>query len=226
MTVFSVVYLCEPFGWTSTVTFVGAGRRAHEPPQREAVAGLETVSGTRPAEVQRLGLAAEVLEARLEADRAAADARPGLAAERVVVEQVLRERRHARVAPGDLLGDRVEFGLLGDGHAEVAVGLALDAELGQVDRQVRRRSRARAAALSSALDRRESTPIVTSSRFGRLVAAGRRRSCRRGGRSRPSAAALHEPDLRYLAFRHSASRRNSSGATSCSSALRFFALVR
>ena len=89
---------------------------------------------------------------------------PGAPAGGIVAQQVLREGRHARIAPGDVFGDRVEFGLLGDGHGEL-VGLALDAELGQVDRQSAGIARARAA-WSSALVRRESTPIVTSSRSG------------------------------------------------------------
>ena len=68
----------------------------------------------RPAEEQRLRLAVDVLQACLEADDATADARAGSPAERVVPQQVLRERRDAAVGVGDALRDRVEFGLLRD----------------------------------------------------------------------------------------------------------------
>src|SRR5437764_14755228 len=100
------------------------------------MAALADGERQRPGEVQRLGLAADVLETSLKADRAAGGARSGGAADRVVAQQVLREAGDARVRPRDALGDGVEFGLLTDGHAEKAVGLALHAELGQVDRYV------------------------------------------------------------------------------------------
>src|SRR5207253_2833317 len=91
-----------------------------------------------PAKVERLELAVEVLQAGLEANRAAVHARARSAAERVVAQQVLRESRHARVAPSYALGDRVPFGLLAHRHPEEAVGPALHAELGQEYRQLRR----------------------------------------------------------------------------------------
>src|SRR5204862_7584371 len=82
------------------------------------------------AYVQRLRCAGHVLEPGLEADRSAPD--------RVIFEQVLGERGDAWVQIRDPLGDRVPFGLLGRRDALVVVGLADDAELGDVDRQVRR----------------------------------------------------------------------------------------
>ena len=72
------------------------------------------------------------LEARVAGDRGHA----GLG--QVVAQQVLREGHDARVVVGDALGDRAVLGLALQAHAAHRVGRALDAELGQVDRQVRR----------------------------------------------------------------------------------------
>ncbi len=150
-------------------------RDARGPTARSAWPRRDDGQRHRPAVVQRLRRAVGVLEAGLEADRAAVDARAGGAAERVVPQQVLGEGGHARVRPGDLLGDRVVFGLLGrrarragcsagsgrrtrSGRSADAAGIAWAAR-GQVER---------------ARDRRESVPIVTLSAPGVPVGGGHR----------------------------------------------------
>ena len=133
----------RPCACTSTVTFVAPVAGRTRPHSEKPWPRLVTVSGTGQRAVQRLGLPL-TYSRPVWKPTAAVDARAGRAADRVVFEQVLREGRHAGVVVGDVFGDRVVFGLLGDGHAEVLVGLALHAELGQVDRHVRRdRVRAR-----------------------------------------------------------------------------------
>ena len=97
-----------------------------------------TVSGTGQPKYSGLGLPLTVLQAGLEADRAAVTLEPGLPPSGSSRSRYCENAATRGLRPGDALGDRVVFGLLGDRHAEELVGLALDAELGQVDRQVRR----------------------------------------------------------------------------------------
>ena len=95
---------------------------------------------------------------------------------------------------------------------EILSGRRLDAELGQVDGQVRGQrarlgrlvERGRRAAAARRSSRRRGWPAPS---------AGRRTSCTRGGRSRRRAARLQDFALRYLESRHSVPRRNASGWT-------------
>ena len=103
------------------------------------------------------------------------------------------------------------------GHAEVLVGLALDAELGQVDRHAGGdRVRAGGEVQRVRQPRQRADRHVVA--FSAACSTDRRAACRRGGRSRRSAARRRSRLSGSWAFRHSASRRNASGATSCISA--------
>src|SRR3954452_18671353 len=104
------------------------GGGADRPPQRRASPPAQRDQREAEAVVGRLRRTPNGAQAALEAAEAV-----GPLALAVVTHEVLRERPHAAVAVGDPLGERALLGLRAEADAAERVGLALDAELGEVD---------------------------------------------------------------------------------------------
>ena len=157
-----------------------ARRRAHEAPQ--VTCGFDARRRRAPAG-SRVGRASPCRWSGAGRTRSRRSARRE-PREEVVAHQVLRERRHARVPPGHPLADRAVLGLALLADADVRVGVALDAELGQVEADALAtgaRWRPRSSAFVSRDERRRS-----SRRRGSAAAqaTGRCRSCTGGAPSR------------------------------------------
>ena len=133
-----------------TVDRRGALRRAHEPPQRDAAAaGAVAASGSGKAVQRRLRPAARACagptRSRCSAGppgRPRAAGRRAAGTARTHATRGLSQAMRSAIAP--------VLGLARQADAEDRVGLALDAELGQVDRQARGIAPARAGAVQRA----------------------------------------------------------------------------